>query len=153
MKRYVLSRNYEEMAEPHLADITAWREQGFSAKQIASMLGVSAPTFAIWMKKYPDLYDAWERGQVTIALKLEEAALREAFGYEYVEIDEVTLEDRDGNVYGRKTTKHTRRRHPDSKILLKALEAIHPDKWGKSVAIEDREIKILLDEGLKEYAE
>lgn len=145
--------SYEVLIKPFLESITIWREQGASITQISRKLGISPATMCSYMRKHEELYSAWYDGSIGLVLDLEDTIYKEAKGYKYTETTTTILEDKDGNVYGKKTTTTQKVHFPQIPALQKALEVLHSQRWVVQEDKLDREINILLEGELKDYAE
>jgi hypothetical protein len=143
--------SYEVLVKPFLESITLWREQGASVVTVSRKLGISPAMFGTFMRKNQELYNAWYDGSVGLVLELEETLFKEAKGYYYNEVCTKILEDKDGNLYGKSTMTTKKFRPPQAGALLKALESMHSQRWMTKQA-DEKEIKILLEGDLAEYA-
>lgn len=67
----------------------------FGSDEIEKMIGVSRSTLNDWKVKFPDISDTLKRGKEVIDRKVENALLKRALGYEYVEseYEVVALDD------------------------------------------------------------
>lgn len=144
-----LQPTYEECVAPYLELVTEFREQGCNFKKVCDKLNINYSTGRLWIKKHPEFLEAWELGQISTALKLEETALKEAYGYNYTETE--ILKDKEGKVYATKVRK--KYRPPQIPILLRYLETLYPQKWKQVDMKDDKDIEIKMSDDLKEYAE
>lgn len=143
---------YKILVEPYLEEITEMREDGMNVQQISKSLGITPKELYVFIRQHPELYKAWHNGTIAILMNLEEAVYRAALGYEYEEREEQILENSDGEIYGKKYTIKKKYAAPNANLLLKALKAIDPDRWGDSVQskIPDNNV---IDTDLLEYSE
>lgn len=79
---------YDENTFPLLAEDYA--RQGLNDEQIAAKLGVSGATYYDYQKKYPEFLKAIRAGKKPVDVKVENALLKIALGYEYEETTKVT---------------------------------------------------------------
>lgn len=85
---------YQQWLEPdNLLLLQAWARDGFTDEQIATKIGISKQTFYDWKKKYPDFSDSLKKGKEIVDIQVENALLKRALGYEYVEYSEECSED------------------------------------------------------------
>lgn len=97
---------------------------GLTDKQIADNIGIRRPTLYDWKKKYSDISDALKRGKEVIDRQVENALLKRALGYEYVE---TTKELTD---LGLTVTKQvTKQVAPDTTAQIFWLKNRKPHEW------------------------
>lgn len=115
---------YQQWLEPdNLLLLQAWARDGFTDEQIATKIGISKQTFYDWKKKYPDFSDALKKGKEIVDIQVENALLKRALGYEYVEYSEECSED---GIKKKKTVKHV---IPDTTAQIFWLKNRRPDLW------------------------
>lgn len=71
--------------EDGLLKIESWAMDGLTDEQIASNMGIAAGTLYEWKKKYHEIDEALKRGKAPVDIKVENALLKRALGYEYEE--------------------------------------------------------------------
>ena len=69
----------------NLTLIKKWVRDGATNENIAQKLGISVKTFYEWLKKYSELREAVKRNKEIVDTEVENALLKSALGYEYVE--------------------------------------------------------------------
>ena len=115
---------YEEWLEPdNLLKLEAWARDGLTDEQIAHNIGIARTTLIDWKKKYPDIYYALKRGKEVVDIEVENALLKRALGYAYVE----TKTETGGK--GIKTTTTIKEVVPDVAAQIIWLKNRRPDKW------------------------
>lgn len=115
---------YQQWLEPdNLLLLQAWARDGFTDEQIATKIGISKQTFYDWKKKYPDFSDSLKKGKEIVDIQVENALLKRALGYEYVEYLEECSED---GIKKKKTVKHV---IPDTTAQIFWLKNRRPDLW------------------------
>ena len=62
-----------------------YARQGLNDVQIARSLGVSPATYYTYLEKFPEFLEAIKKGKAPIDLQVENAALKSALGFEYIE--------------------------------------------------------------------
>lgn len=77
-------KKYIEKDFPLLAQDYARR--GLNDNQIAKKLGIARCTYYQYQKMYPDFSDAIKKGKSPVDVKVENALLKRALGFEYEEI-------------------------------------------------------------------
>lgn len=77
---------YEEyLTEEGLLKLEGWARDGLIDEQIAEKIGIRRETLYDWKKKYPNISNALKAGKEIVDRKVENALLKRALGYEYVE--------------------------------------------------------------------
>lgn len=115
---------YQQWLEPdNLLLLQAWARDGFTDEQIATKIGISKQTFYDWKKKYPDFSDSLKKGKEIVDIQVENALLKRALGYEYVEYSEECSED---GIKKKKTVKHV---IPDTTAQIFWLKNRRPVLW------------------------
>lgn len=112
------------ITEEGLLKIEGWARDGLTDKQIAEIMGVAYSTFRDWIKRFPALSAPLKRGKEVIDRKVENALLKRALGYEYVE---TTKELTD---LGLTVTKQvTKQVAPDTTAQIFWLKNRKPQEW------------------------
>ena len=77
---------YQRWLEPDgLTLLEGWARDGLTDEQIAKNCGCNAGTLYEWKKKYPEISEALKKGKEVVDIQVENALLKRALGYEYVE--------------------------------------------------------------------
>ena len=119
-----MAKYTEWITEEGLLKIEGWARDGLTDEQIADNIGIRRPTLYDWKKKYSDIYDALKRGKEVIDRQVENALLKRALGYEYVE---TTKELTD---LGLTVTKQvTKQVAPDTTAQIFWLKNRKPQEW------------------------
>lgn len=85
---------YQEWLTPEgLIKIEGWARDGLTDKQIAHNIGISRSTLNKWKKDYIDVSDTLKKGKQVVDRQVENALLKRALGYEYVEVTKERLVD------------------------------------------------------------
>ncbi len=80
---------YEKWLEfENLILIASWARDGLSDKQIAHNMDVSLSTLKVWKKKYVSISAALKKGKEIVDVEVENALHKRAMGYDYPEITE-----------------------------------------------------------------
>ena len=119
-----MAKYTEWITEEGLLKIEGWARDGLTDEQIADNIGIRRPTLYDWKKKYSDISDALKKGKEVIDRQVENALLKRALGYEYVE---TTKELTD---LGLTVTKQvTKQVAPDTTAQIFWLKNRKPQEW------------------------
>ena len=119
-----MAKYTEWITEEGLLKIEGWARDGLTDKQIAENIGVAYSTFRDWIKRFPALSAPLKRGKEVIDRQVENALLKRALGYEYVE---TTKELTD---LGLTVTKQvTKQVSPDTTAQIFWLKNRKPKEW------------------------
>ena len=119
-----MAKYTEWITEEGLLKVEGWARDGLTDEQIADNIGIRRPTLYDWKKKYSDISDALKRGKEVIDRQVENALLKRALGYEYVE---TTKELTD---LGLTVTKQvTKQVAPDTTAQIFWLKNRKPQEW------------------------
>ena len=104
----------------NLLRLQAWARDGLSNEQIAHNIGITTTTLYDWKKKYPAFSEALARGKEVVDIEVENALLKRAKGYDYIETTSELIADKNArNKAVMKVTKCvTRHVPPDVKALI-----------------------------------
>lgn len=145
------TNSYANLVEPRLKEVTTLRLEGYSLSQIARYLNVPESSFHMWARKYVDLQQALMDGTAKIESQLEQAMIKSAKGYFYTEEKKTEVYDCEGNLTGTKVEKHRRWRPENTLLLTNLAKHMNKEKWDDEK--DDKDIKIVLDEDLDEFAD
>ena len=108
---------------------------GLTEEQIAANMGIVRSTLNEWKTKFPDISDTLKRGKAIVDIQVENALLKRALGYTYVETTREQVIDYDPNT-GEKTGSHmeitktvTKEVQPDTTAQIFWLKNRKPDVW------------------------
>ena len=107
-----------------LLKLEGWARDGLTDEQIAQKIGIHRDTLNEWKKKYSDISDTLKRGKEVVDLRVENALLKRALGYEYEEVSE---KYESGTLTEKKVTK--KQVVPDTTAQIFWLKNRRPDKW------------------------
>jgi transcriptional regulator with XRE-family HTH domain len=108
------------ISEEGLLLIEGWARDGLTDEQIASNMGISKSTLYEWKKKYSDLSDTLKKGKEVIDRMVENALLKSALGYEYLE---------DGMAKDGTVVPLQKVAHPNTTALIFWLKNRKPAQW------------------------
>lgn len=116
---------YQQWIEPDgLLLLEGWARDGLTDEQIAHNIGISRGTLYDWKKAYPDISNALKRGKDVVDIEVENALLKRAMGYDYVE-ERVEV---NGNGK-RKVTQTTKHVPGDTTAQIFWLKNRRADRW------------------------
>ena len=137
------SGKYQQWLEPDgLLLLEGWARDGLTDEQIAHNIGISRGTLYDWKKAYPDISNALKRGKDVVDIEVENALLKRAMGYDYVE-ERVEV---NGNGK-RKVTQTTKHVPGDTTAQIFWLKNRRADRWRDKPlpAAEGNEVTIVDD--------
>ena len=116
---------YQQWLEPDgLLLLEGWARDGLTDEQIAHNMGCAYSTLRDWKDKYPALSAALKRGKEVVDIEVENALLKRAMGYDYVE-ERVEV---NGNGK-RKVTQTTKHVPGDTTAQIFWLKNRRSDRW------------------------
>lgn len=116
---------YQRWLEPDgLLLLEGWARDGLTDEQLAEKMDVSTSTLYAWKTKYPEISEALKMGKDVVDTQVENALLKRALGYEYME-ERVEVSDKDG----RKVIQTTKTVPPDTTAQIFWLKNRRPDRW------------------------
>ena len=136
---------YQEwLTEEGLLQLEAWARNGLTDKQIAYNMGITEQTLNVWKKKYPSLFESLKRGKAVVDIQVENALLKRALGYSYVETTREQVIDYDKTTgvpigsHMEVTKEVTKEVVPDTTAQIFWLKNRKPEDWRdkRDVAVE-----------------
>ena len=115
---------YETDIKDKLALVQGWARNGLTNDQIAHNLGINRTTLYKYQQKYEDFANALKKGKEVVDFEVENALLKRALGYDYVEVKE---EIENGVVT--KVTRTTKHVSPDVGAAAFWLKNRKPTEW------------------------
>lgn len=119
--------------EDGLLRIAGWARDGLTNEQIAENMGIGLSTLYEWQKRYPEFSDALKTSKEVVDLHVENALLKRALGYEYVER---TYEPDKETGEMRITKRITKQVVPDTTAQIFWLKNRKPEDWRDKQQIE-----------------
>lgn len=122
---------YEDwLTEDGLLKVQGWARDGLSNEQIAHNMGVSVKTLCEWQNRFGEFRNAIKKGKEVVDREVENALLKRAMGYEYDEVTEEPVEDKEtGEVQMRVTKRVTKQIAPDVTAQIFWLKNRKPDEF------------------------
>ncbi|MFR8990619.1 MAG: transposase [Fusobacterium sp.] len=122
---------WETHVKDRLIEVEGWARDGLTDEQIAKNLGIAYSTLREYREKYSALSAALKRGKEVVDREVENALLKRALGYNYVE--ETTEELPNGTTKSKTVIKHI---PGDTTAQIFWLKNRKPDVWRDKTAIE-----------------
>lgn len=135
---------YQRWLEPDgLLLLEGWARDGLTDEQIAENIGITATTLYEWKNRFPEISEALKKGKEVVDIRVENALLKRALGYEYTE-ERIEISGKDG----RKVIQTVKTVLPDTTAQIFWLKNRRPDKW-RDRPVEktdvDDEVKVIID--------
>ncbi|CDI47493.1 unknown [Lactococcus lactis subsp. lactis Dephy 1] len=116
---------YEEwILEEGLLKIQGWARDGLTEEQIAHNMGIAVSTLGNWKKSHLEILEALKKGKEVVDIQVENALLKRALGYEFVEVTKELAET--GLIVTKKVTKQ---QAPDTTAAIFWLKNRKPNEW------------------------
>lgn len=122
---------YEEwLDKDNLLKVQGWARDGLSNEQIAHNIGITAKTLCEWQNRFGEFRNAIKKGKEVVDREVENALLKRAMGYEYDEITQEPVTDKDTGVTEMRVTKRvTKQIVPDVTAQIFWLKNRKPDEF------------------------
>lgn len=118
------------IAPEGLLKIQGWARDGLSDKQIAHNIGITQTTLYEWQKRFPELSEALKKGKEVVDREVENALLKRAMGYEYTEVTQEPVTDKDTGATEMRVTKRvTKQIVPDVTAQIFWLKNRKPEEF------------------------
>lgn len=116
---------YQRWLEPDgLLLLEGWARDGLTDEQLAEKMGCGVRTLYDWKERFPQISQALKKGKEIVDIQVENALLKRALGYEYME-ERVEISEKDG----RKVIQTTKTVPPDTTAQIFWLKNRRPDQW------------------------
>lgn len=115
---------HDWITEEGLLKIEGWARDGLTDEQIAKNIGIVARTLYDWQKRFPQISQSLKRGKEVVDREVENALLKRALGYKYMEVKKET--DEHGTA---KTTQTVKEVIPDVTAQIFWLKNRKPKEW------------------------
>lgn len=122
---------YEDwLTEDGLLKVQGWARDGLSNEQIAHNMGITFQTLYKWQDKYSELREALKKGKEVVDREVENALLKRALGYEYDEVTQEPVTDKDTGITEMRVTKRvTKQIVPDVTAQIFWLKNRKPNEF------------------------
>ncbi|MCQ4638573.1 helix-turn-helix domain-containing protein [Anaerovorax odorimutans] len=119
---------YHDWLTPEgLLKIEGWARDGLTEEQIAANMGIAVSTLNNWKNSHMEILETLKKGKEVIDRQVENALLKRALGYKYIEITE------EMGVVTKRVTKEV---IPDTTAQIFWLKNRRPDLWRDKQQIE-----------------
>ena len=116
---------YQRWLEPDgLLLLEGWARDGLTDEQLAEKMGINPATLYDWKNKHPEISEALKKGKEIVDIQVENALLKRALGYEYME-ERAEISEKDG----RKVIQTVKQVIPDTAAQIFWLKNRRPDRW------------------------
>ena len=134
---------YEEwLTEDGLLRLAAWARDGLTDEQIALKCGISVSTLYRWKDRYCEISEALKKGKEVVDIQVENALLKRALGYSYVEKRIKQSDD------GLEITETVKEVAPDVGAAFIWLKNRKPKVWRDKPTTDNDEVLSRLDKVL-----
>lgn len=122
---------YEEWLDrDSLLKVQGWARDGLSDEQIAHNIGINKGTLCVWKNRFPEFADAIKKGKEVVDREVENAMLKRALGYEYDEVTQEPVTDKDTGITEMRVTKRvTKQIVPDVTAQIFWLKNRKPEEF------------------------
>lgn len=122
---------YEDwLTEDGLLKVQGWARDGLSNEQIAHNIGITAKTLCEWQNRFSEFRNAIKKGKEVVDREVENAMLKRALGYEYDEVTQEPVTDKDTGVTEMRVTKRvTKQIVPDVTAQIFWLKNRKPQEF------------------------
>lgn len=122
---------YEDwLDEDSLLKVQGWARDGLSNEQIAHNIGITAKTLCEWQNRFSEFRDTIKKGKEVVDREVENALLKRALGYEYDEVTQEPVTDKDTGITEMRVTKRvTKQIVPDVTAQIFWLKNRKPDEF------------------------
>lgn len=122
---------YEEwLDKDNLLKVQGWARDGLSNEQIAHNIGITAKTLCEWQNRFGEFRNAIKKGKEVVDREVENAMLKRALGYEYDEVTQEPVTDKDTGVTEMRVTKRvTKQIVPDVTAQIFWLKNRKPEEF------------------------
>lgn len=125
-----MAKSKWEQVKDKLVLVEGWAREGLTDEQIAKNLGVGKTTFYKLIKEHPELSEHLKKGKEIIDYEVENALLKRALGYEYIETTkEIAYNPKTEKNELQVTKKVTKQVAPDTTAQIFWLRNRKPSKW------------------------
>lgn len=151
------SKADEWLTPDGLLRVKGWARDGLTDEQIADKMGIHPATFYRWMAESREFCEAIKEGKAPVDIEVENALLKRALGFEYVETT-TEIHDMPDGTQRKHIKKTTKMVVPDTAAAFIWLKNRRPDKWrdkpvDAAVSAEEATVDDALTAALRETAE
>lgn len=119
---------HDWISDEGLTLIEGWARDGLTDAEIMGRMGIGSSTYYTWQKRFPEIRDALKKGKEVIDMEVEQALLKRAMGYDYVEVTDSVDTMPNGDQIKR-TTRHHKHMAGNTTAGIFWLKNRQPEKW------------------------
>lgn len=132
-----MSKIDEWRKQDKLILLEGWARQGLTNEQIANNIGIGRTTLYEWSQKEPNIANAIKKGKEVVDFEVENALLKRALGYKYVEVTKEKVKNPITKEYEMVVTKEiTKEVQPDTTAQIFWLKNRMTKQWRDKVEVE-----------------
>ena len=144
-----MAKSKWEQVKDKLTLVEGWARDGLTDEQIANNLGIGKTTFYKLIKEHSELSEHLKKGKEIIDYEVENALLKRALGYEYIETTkEIAFNPKTGKNELQITKKVTKQVAPDTTAQIFWLKNRKTDRWKdrpEEGKVDDDKVQIIND--------
>lgn len=129
------------LTDEGLTLLECWARDGLTDEQIASNMNIHVSTLYSYQNKYSEISESLKKGKEVVDYEVENALLKRAMGYEYVETTRETKWNPSTEqfelVESKKVTKHV---IPDTTAQIYWLKNRKPKQWRDKVDVDNTDV-------------
>lgn len=129
------------LTDEGLTLLECWARDGLTDEQIASNMNIHVSTLYSYQNKYSEISESLKKGKEVVDYEVENALLKRAMGYEYVETTQETKWNPSTEqfelVESKKVTKQV---VPDTTAQIYWLKNRKPKQWRDKVDVDNTDI-------------
>lgn len=129
------------LTDEGLTLLECWARDGLTDEQIASNMNIHVSTLYSYQNKYSEISESLKKGKKVVDYEVENALLKRAMGYEYVETTRETKWNPSTEqfelVESKKVTKHV---IPDTTAQIYWLKNRKPKQWRDKVDVDNTDV-------------
>ncbi len=147
------SKVNEWLEQDKLVLLEGWARSGLTNEQIAKNIGISPKTLYEWQNKHSDIRNTLKKGKEVVDFEVENALLKRALGYKYMETTKELIKNPKTKQYELKITKEIEKEvPPDTTAQIYWLKNRKPLEWRDKIQIENNESAKAINDNLQNIA-
>lgn len=147
------SKVNEWLEHDKLVLLEGWARSGLTNEQIAKNIGISPKTLYEWQNKHSDIRNTLKKGKEVVDFEVENALLKRALGYKYMETTKELIKNPKTKQYELKITKEIEKEvPPDTTAQIYWLKNRKPLEWRDKIQIENNESAKAINDNLQNIA-
>lgn len=135
------------ITEEGLLEIEGWARDGLIDEQIAHNIGIGTTTLYRWKNEHREIWEALKRGKEVVDRQVENALLKRALGYSYVETTkEPIVNPANGQIHLGVTKEVTKEVAGDTTAQIFWLKNRKPIEWR-----DKKDVNLTTDKSLEDF--